>query len=243
MKNRIIALVVGMILLLFSSYLHAESYWKRLGYGIEYKGGLCWGGNYLKAEGSNKCLTSFDSWYGLNSLEGSIFFPMRNDRRVRVGFEYGWANLSDRTGVPDISMESGYEWIYLLYTSSDEIKIRKYGISIEWISKSYFSYGLEIAYSDAATTEFFYMRDHHQNYWTFVESASVTRKCIGGGAYIRLQWKKKLANRIHMSPFIMAKVSIVSESSNNIPWFDRRKKVLNIHYSGIYAGVNLMFGM
>jgi len=247
MKNRIIALVVGIVFLLFSSlFAQSKPFWKKLKFGIEYKGGLCWGGNHLKAAESEKCFTSFDSWYGINSIEGSVFFPQSDDKYLKVGFEYGWVNLSNIAGVPDKIMESPIEWYYLLYTASDELQVRKYSINIERITKSYISFGLEIAYSEGKTTEFLYTSEIAQYNWTLLESALVTRKCLGGGAFIKFQWQGRLTNNIHISPFVMTKVSAVFEFSNNIPWlpwYYRRAHLLKIHYSGIYAGVNLIFGM
>ncbi|TES92189.1 MAG: hypothetical protein E3J87_05995 [Candidatus Cloacimonadota bacterium] len=236
--------IIGLSISFLTGNLFAQSkpFWKKLKYGFEYKGGICWGGNYLKSAQSSKCITSLDSWYGINSIEGSVFFPQSNDKYIKVGFDYGWANLSNIAGVPDKIMESPYEWYYLLYTASDEWQIRKYSINIERITKSYISFGLEIAYSEGKTTEFLYMSDIQEYNWTLFESALVTRKCFGGGAFIKFQWQRRLTNNIHINPFVITKISAVSEISNNVPWPYSREGILKIHYSGIYAGMNLTFG-
>jgi|GEM_PF-3079094 len=68
------------------------SFWKKLSYSIGYSGGICWTGKDLKRY-ADFIGTPFDWLYWLNSIEGSVIYPLSEKSRIEIGIGYGWTKI------------------------------------------------------------------------------------------------------------------------------------------------------
>jgi len=74
-----------------------DSFWEKLGFGFGYSGGICYTGQDLRKSDGWKVLPwdlIAEQLYWLNSIEGSIRYPINEKWSIGVGGGYSWANIS-----------------------------------------------------------------------------------------------------------------------------------------------------
>lgn len=214
-----------------TSKIQNETFWEKLSFGIGYSGGLCWTSDAMRPQGLMTI-----PLYWLNSIEVSLSYPLRDDKKIAINLGYGWLRLKDRRGLylylPNEDPNIGYA-----YVETHNWNIRLYNTSFKFFPNNSFYLGGAIYYCIASTEE--HLTPHSSNIWTSDTTANVKRKCIGGGVFCG--WEgSSMFQTSKLNPFLKLQVGWANEYENDSPWEWEEK--LKIHLSGIFVGVKFEIG-
>ena len=214
-----------------------ESFWEKLSFGVGYLGGVCWASDALM-ESNPAPLDVSARFYWSNSIEGSVSYPLEEERRLTIGVGYGWVILNDRRGlylyIPNVDPTTGYA-----YVDASDWNINLYNMSFKFLTNNSFYLGGAIYYCIASTEE--HLTSYSSNIWLSDTTAYTKRKCIGGG--VLCGWEgpgKNLSRTVKLKGSLQLQIGWANEYENNSPWEWEDK--LKIIMTGVLIGIKFEIG-
>jgi len=212
-----------------------QPFWENLIFEIGYSGGLCWTGDNLKKANAAPLDVSA-KFYWLNSVEGSVSYPLGRGKKVKIGGGYGWTRLTNRQGLslylPNEDPNTGYAYVT---TSNWDLSTILLHLGFR-INNSFFIGGC-MNYCIASTNE--HLNHHNSDIYTMDTTISVQRKCIGAGIFCGFEGSSLFENN-NLKPFIKLQLGWANEYENDAPW--EWKERLKVVLSGIFLGVKIEIG-
>jgi len=213
-----------------------NSFWEKLGFGFGYSGGICYTGQDLRKSDGWKVLPwdlIAEQLYWLNSIEGSVTYPVNEDWGIEVGLGYEWVKTGGTGLEPIYYMDSTTGEDYSIGTGEWKLYANK--LEILKTSKV-FNYGIELIFAYPRTVES-KVRLHPS--YEVIEEHIVTRYCLGGSVLLRWESGLKISRLVKLVPFLSVKIGMAKEVKNNSPWEWNDK--LELNFSGLYIGLKLEF--
>ncbi len=210
----------------------------KLGFGISYSISVCYANEPLSKSNNGWTVDPFALFtrhlYLLNSVRGSVFYVVNADWAIETGFEYGYAKLSNRKGLESVQIANVVDSIDGWLATATDWTLGKMSVFILVNKNSVLSYGAEITYSRASTQE---------GIWApiLVEEEDVSRHCIGGGILFVLKPLHNKNTGIGVLPCVGGRISFAYEYTNNSPWQSSWHERLNVSFSGVYVGLQLVW--
>lgn len=212
-----------------------QPFWKKLGFGIGYRGGICYTGEHFMENNLN--LLEFSGViYSINLIKGGLKYSLNKRVALEIGSGYVWCSkLKDRVGlilsIPNPDPNIGYafvvtsDWCF----SGSNLFLKFYPNNSSFIEISAYFF-------KASTIESLY--SHTSNIWASDTTAHVQRWCIGYAVAGGLQYSKAFNG--YIKPYINLQFGTGKEYKNNAPW--QWKEKLSFGLTGLFAGLKFEIG-
>ena len=214
------------------------SFWEKVSFGIGYEGGLCWTGDALGRKNPVP-LDITAKLYWINSIKGNITYPLKGEKKIEIGFGYGWwPRLTERVGF-SLYIPSEDTLIYYSYVTTNQWELSMLYLTFGLKLNPTFVVGVSVNYCNAETKEELMVEYYDSLYFVVDTTAYVQRKCIGGTLFCGWEGSSMFGSS-QLKPYLKLQLGWAREYENNSPWEWNDK--LTVIMGGIFLGLKFEIG-